>query len=181
VRAIRRYKKIHNRDIMNAGLDEKAKTRKKIDLIKSLVALLFDVQFGKSPPGTIRPIQQIERQIELITKLNKIPLFIEKEGIISNTYKLIVEIETREYVEEFSFKKYLVGVGRSTLMKMDFKDAGYNSFTIKEAEKLYTIALKIIHIHKELDRRNYQGIKAPSKGAIDNIQKLINILIVNDK
>jgi hypothetical protein len=176
----RLYKKEHNREVMNYRLSQSSINRKKIDLIKSLTAMLFDIQFGVSQQGTIRPIQQIERQIEMIAKLNGIPLFTEEDSIISNVFSLIVEIETESFIEEFELKKYLVSTGRRTLMRADLKSAGYNSFTIAEAEKLYTIALKIIHIHKELDRRNYKGIKSHTKKSLDGLQALINILMVND-
>jgi hypothetical protein len=175
------YKKQKKQDILNYGLSEKAINRKKTDLLMSLTALLFDIQFGKSTPGTIKPFNYLERNIEMIMKANNIPVFMENEGILSNINNLIIESETNNFIQEFNFKQYLVGSGRRVLLRTDMKDAGYNSFTIKEAEKLYTITQKIMHIHKELDRRNYQGIKAPSKGAIDNVQKLINILIVNDR
>jgi hypothetical protein len=189
----RRYKKLNDKVILNTGLSEEDITRKKIDIIKNITALLFNLQFGISPPSIIRPFKNIERTVEKVALLNKTPIHFEainygklnnKQNIqaINNVFRLIQEVEKEQYIEELlSIKKYLVGFGGRKLMNTYMKDSGYNSQTIRNSEKLYTIAHKLMDIYKDMDRHNYQGIKAPMKKAIDGCQQLINILVVNDR
>lgn len=157
--------------ITNQGLTDSALNRKKIDLIKSLTAMLFNVRFGESKNGSIKSIQNIERNIELLAKIENKPLFIENKSIIDDAKTLIFEIDLAGAVVNYAQRKTTsFGLGRM----------GYRKHTVKDVERLLGISINIHKIYKELNMHGY-NIKGPVKNILDNIQKIINTILTNER
>jgi hypothetical protein len=166
----RPYKKQNFRDIMNYRYSNKAITRKQMDTILNMITLLFNIEFGKSNNGSTQIIRYIERSLEKLALINNIDFF-KESTILDNVESLVMEI---------SITDYLIEKGRSKLLRTDLSRMGFHSHSIDKIDRISTIGMKMMKIYKELSRQNYKGVQGPTKMILDNLQKVIDIIVVND-
>ena len=165
----RLYKKNNIRDIMNYRYSDKAITRKQMDTILNTITLLFNIEFGKSNNGSAQPIKRIEKELEKLAIINN-KKFFKESSILDNADNLIFEI---------SITDYLIEKGRSKLLRTDLSRAGFHGHSIDKIDRMSTIGMKMVKIYKELNRENYK-VQGPFKMVLDNIQKIVDIIITND-
>ena len=166
------YKKQDIRDVLNYRYSEIAINQKKIDTILNHITLSFGIQLDTSKKGEIQSLQQINKLLKKILLIQNKPVFLpENNNVLDNIDELIIE---------WDVKSYLYEKGRSSIVKGQLKNDGYSSNTAYYVDALTGIAVKILKYYKHLDAMNYPGIKNPTKAAIDNIQKIIDIILVND-
>lgn len=165
------YKKANDREVLNYGLSEKAINRKKVDLVKMIVAMLFDLRLGESNNGAIQTFRQIEKTVEKIALLNGVDLFMENKNIIDNSKQLIFEIDISGMIVNYASGK---------LLKIDLKRMGYRAYTANEASRLTNIAKSIMAMNKGLIVNGY-NIKGPVKNILDNVYKIINTILTNER